>query len=92
MLKVDVINHFGTKSNTARALGISRAAVTLWEAVVPHKSAVQIEKLSGGKLKAKAEFYELRAADRFSRMVKTREDNYRAKRKAAAEARAKGAV
>lgn len=50
----EVIDWFGSQANTARALGVDRAAVSAWVARgwFPAKRAVEIEKLSGGKFKA----------------------------------------
>ncbi len=55
MLKSDVIAHFGGVAATAKALGITYAAVRKWGATVPEERgrAHQIEVLTGGKLKAK---------------------------------------
>ena len=51
MLKPDVVRFFGTNANTARALGLTRGAITNWPARVPLGSALLAEKVSGGKLK-----------------------------------------
>lgn len=49
-----VIEHFGSKSELARALGVHRVNVTQWEAngYFPPKRAIQIEKLTDGKFLA----------------------------------------
>ena len=48
----DAIAHFGNKNRLAIALGINRASVSGWGNEVPELRAHQIEKLTGGKLKA----------------------------------------
>lgn len=57
MLKKDVIDHFKTPSNVARALEISPAAVNKWGMVVPYFSAEEIERITGGALKLRKEMY-----------------------------------
>ncbi len=44
------VKHFESKAKVARALGITRSAVTRWGAVVPIKQAWKLERKSGGKL------------------------------------------
>lgn len=49
----DVIRHFGgTHQSLASALGISRTAVTMWGGQIPELRAMQIEVVTGGKLRA----------------------------------------
>lgn len=49
----EVIKHFGgTHESLADALGIERAAVTMWKGRIPRLRAYQIESLSQGKFKA----------------------------------------
>jgi hypothetical protein len=57
MLKKDVIDHFETPSNVARALGITPAAIWKWRAIVPYFSAKEIERLTGGALRVRDEMY-----------------------------------
>ncbi|MFM5304259.1 Cro/CI family transcriptional regulator [Aeromonas caviae] len=52
MQKSEVIEHFGTVTATAKALGISHVAVSKWAEKIPKGRAYQIEVLTGGKLKA----------------------------------------
>ncbi|HGY0993382.1 TPA: Cro/CI family transcriptional regulator [Aeromonas salmonicida subsp. pectinolytica] len=52
MTKHDVLNHFGSVTKTADALGISKATVSCWGTTIPKSRAYQIEVLTGGKLKA----------------------------------------
>jgi DNA-binding transcriptional regulator YdaS (Cro superfamily) len=48
-----IISHFGSHANLARALGVSRVAVTLWRKEgIPAQRAIEIEKITGGKFKA----------------------------------------
>lgn len=54
MRKADVIGHFGTVGDTAKALGITSNAVSQWGDIVPTLRQFQIEKATGGKLKATA--------------------------------------
>lgn len=48
-----VVKHFGSKAAVAKALEISRAAVTRWGDDVPEGRAYQIELITGGALKAR---------------------------------------
>jgi len=52
MTKQEVIKHFGNAANVARALDISRAAVSSWPEDIPLLRQLQLEKLTKGKLKA----------------------------------------
>lgn len=54
MQKSAVLEHFGTVTATAKALGISHVAVSKWSETIPQGRAYQIEVLTGGKLKAGA--------------------------------------
>lgn len=58
MLKSDVIDHFGGVSKTASVLGISHPAVCRWGNVIPQKQAFVIERITKGKLKYDASFYQ----------------------------------
>lgn len=46
------IKKFGTAANLARALGITRQAITDWGDEVPEGRAYQLEILTNGELKA----------------------------------------
>ena len=46
------IEHFGGVLELATALGIRRQAVAQWGKQVPPRRAYEIERLTGGKLKA----------------------------------------
>ena len=49
----DLIIHFGSLANMARALGVTRVAVSLWGVDgIPPQRAIQIERVTGGKFKA----------------------------------------
>ncbi len=48
----EVVEHFGSKSNLARALGVSRASVSDWINDIPEGRCYQIEVLTGRKIKA----------------------------------------
>ena len=52
MKKLDVIRHFGSVSATARALGFSRQAVQRWDKTIPRITALAIEALTDGALRA----------------------------------------
>ncbi|WP_368203172.1 DNA-binding transcriptional regulator DicC [Aeromonas rivipollensis] len=51
MKKLDVIAYFGGVTKTAKALGISKSAVSLWGEDIPYGRACQIQLLTKGKLK-----------------------------------------
>jgi len=50
----NIILHFGSIAATARALGVSPAAVSQWVANgrIPPQRAIEVEQLSRGKFKA----------------------------------------
>ena len=52
MFKKEVITYFGSCSAIAEALGVSKSSVSQWGETVPQLRAYQIERLTGGKLKA----------------------------------------
>ncbi|MGY3909641.1 Cro/CI family transcriptional regulator [Aeromonas piscicola] len=52
MQKHDVLEHFGSITAIAKAIGISHAAVSKWDETIPKGRAYQIEVLTDGKLKA----------------------------------------
>lgn len=60
MLKADVIAHFGNSPvAVSKALGITRSAVNQWPEIVPLKSALRLQALTGGKLSVDMTAYEL---------------------------------
>lgn len=48
----DAIRHFGSQAALARALDIKPPSISSWGAEVPPLRQLQIEKLTGGKLRA----------------------------------------
>lgn len=52
MRKEEAINHYGSQSALARALGIAQASVAGWSDYPPDARQLQIQKLTRGKLKA----------------------------------------
>lgn len=62
MNKKDAINHFGSAAKLARALGLTRAAITLWPERIPIGRQYQIEVVTQGKLVADREPSPSRAA------------------------------
>lgn len=52
MNKSDVVRHFGSQAEVARALGISPGAVWQWAEDLPEDRQAQIELLTGGRIKA----------------------------------------
>lgn len=55
MNKSDAVKHFGGVVRLAEALGIQSQAVSQWGEKIPMRRAYEIEKLTGGQLKAVAE-------------------------------------
>jgi DNA-binding transcriptional regulator YdaS (Cro superfamily) len=51
------ISHFGSAAALARAVGISKAAVSQWGDLVPLGTAARIEKITQGKLALRLEDY-----------------------------------
>ena len=52
MKKSEAIKHFGTATKLAKALGITKSAVSLWPEKIPRGRAFEIQVLTKGKLKA----------------------------------------
>jgi DNA-binding transcriptional regulator YdaS (Cro superfamily) len=52
MTKQQAIDHYGSAANLARALGISRGAVTNWGDKIPPSRQWEIEVLTEGALRA----------------------------------------
>jgi transcriptional repressor of cell division inhibition gene dicB len=57
MLKAAAIEHFGTLTAVAEALGITVAAVSLWDDVIPEGSAYKLQVITGGALVVKPYMY-----------------------------------
>jgi len=47
MKKKPVIEYYGTQAAAARALGLTRAAVSAWGMIVPYWTAVELSRLTG---------------------------------------------
>jgi len=52
MKKKDAILYFGTATKLGKAVGICRSAVSVWGEYPPQIRQIQIEKITGGFLKA----------------------------------------
>jgi len=52
MKTVDVVQHFGSQTAAAQALGINQAAVAQWGESPPELRQLQLEAVTGGALKA----------------------------------------
>lgn len=53
MLKTnEAAARFGSRAALAKALGINRAAVTLWGEYVPQSRAIQLQEITSGALQA----------------------------------------
>lgn len=50
MKKVTAINYFGSAAKLAKALGISKSAVSLWGDQIPELRAYQLERITNGEL------------------------------------------
>lgn len=57
MLKSVAISHFGSQSALARALGVTKGAVSLWGRVIPEGSAYKLESLTKGVLRVDPQLY-----------------------------------
>ena len=51
MDKSDAISHFGTGTAVAKALGISKGAVSAWGEKVPPLSAARLHEITSGALR-----------------------------------------
>jgi len=49
----EVLAHFGTQEDMAKALGCARSAISQWRGVFPRLRAYQIEVVTAGRFKAK---------------------------------------
>lgn len=60
MQKQAAIDHFGSASKLADALGISDSAVSLWDEVIPEGSAYKLQVITGGALQVDQSMYKNR--------------------------------
>lgn len=61
MKKSEVVEHFGSASKVAKALNITRMAVSAWPEIVPIQRQYELEHITKGALKAKKpEWMEIR--------------------------------
>jgi hypothetical protein len=51
----EVIEFYGSQSAVAEALGIKQPSVANWDEFPPHYRQIQIQAISGGKLRAEPE-------------------------------------
>ena len=58
MLKKDVKKYYGSFAKAARALGISSAAISQWNDIIPEKQAYRLEKITKGQLRVNRDLYE----------------------------------
>lgn len=57
MLKTVAIAHFGSQIALAKALGVTKGAVSLWGEVIPEGSAYKLESLTKGVLRVDPQLY-----------------------------------
>lgn len=57
MLKATALDHFGTPGAIAACLGVTPAAVSAWDEVIPEGSAYKLEVLTHGALKVDPALY-----------------------------------
>lgn len=62
MTKQEAVNHFGSASRVAEALNLTRAAVSQWPELVPELRQLQLERITGGKLRAESPATKVAAA------------------------------
>jgi hypothetical protein len=77
----DIVNYFGSKANAARALGVTRGAITNWDKIVPASALWRVEKATGGRIKPDPALYQRRAEALAKKLSVA---NKRARRKRAA--------
>lgn len=58
MRLLDAVSHFGTQERLAKALGIEQGSISSWNReLIPLARALQVEKITKGKLKADLSAY-----------------------------------
>lgn len=61
MLKADVLSHFSHNgAEVARAIGITKSAVSQWGEIIPEAMAYRLERVTDGALKVDPALYEPR--------------------------------
>ncbi len=60
MTKDEAINRFGSQVALAKALGMSQSTISTWGEYPPPLRQLQIEKITGSKLKAERNVFERR--------------------------------
>jgi transcriptional repressor of cell division inhibition gene dicB len=60
MRKIDVLEHFKSASAAADALGVSVAAISGWDEIVPEGSAYKLQVITGGALRVDPSLYTYR--------------------------------
>jgi DNA-binding transcriptional regulator YdaS (Cro superfamily) len=58
MRKGDVIQHFGSQTKAALALGVTKSAVSQWGEIIPEGMAYKIQVITRGKLRVDPALYE----------------------------------
>ncbi len=58
MNKSEVVKFFGSQAATAAALGIKQPSVAVWTKKIPALRQIQIERITGGKLRADPRCFE----------------------------------
>jgi DNA-binding transcriptional regulator YdaS (Cro superfamily) len=49
---LELVDHFGSRTALAKALGVSKSAISEWKGVVPKTRAWQIEVVTDGRFRA----------------------------------------
>ncbi len=57
MYKADLKNHYGSFVNAARALGVTKAAVSNWKDPIPEYIAYKFQVISRGRLRVDPTLY-----------------------------------
>lgn len=57
MKTADVVRHFGNRVKTAKALGVTKSAVSQWGEVVPERIAYKTQIITGGALRVDPSVY-----------------------------------
>ncbi len=52
MKKTDVVSYFGNTVKVAEVLGVAQSAVSQWGEDIPPRRAFEVERITGGALKA----------------------------------------